>query len=166
MSSFLPSALALALVLGGCASQTKRGLPKGQIAFRARTLDGQTVSLGSLRGKVVLVTVMATWSDPALIEVTMFKRLVERYPERLEILCLALDDDPKMVQIFQETFSIPYRVATVDDPARFTSERGPFGPITVMPTSVLLNQEGKIAARMDGLWEPAVLQRALKTLLP
>jgi hypothetical protein len=53
----------------------------------------------------------------------------------------------------------------VPDPARFTGPEGPFGPIAVLPTSVLLDREGRILARMDGLWPPGLLRRSVEAAI-
>src|SRR5690554_3942099 len=44
-------------------------------AFSARTLDGGTASLDSLRGKVVLLNVWATWCAPCVKEMPALERL-------------------------------------------------------------------------------------------
>lgn len=136
-------------------------MPEGRVALRLTDVAGETFSLGALRGKPVLVTVITTWSDPALMEVPRLKALAKRHPE-VEVVAVALDEDPRMVSIFEETFEIPYRVAFVDDPAAFTSKQGPFGEITVIPTSILLDREGEIVARVDGTWPPSVLEAAVQ----
>jgi thiol-disulfide isomerase/thioredoxin len=155
-------ALAAVLLLSACASQTSANLPEGRVALRLHTLEGETVTLGSLRGKVVLVTVVTTWSDFALLEVPRFKKLAEKHGDALAIVTIALDEDPRMAEIFRDTFEIPYLVTTVEDPKHFTSEDGPFGPITIIPTSVLLDREGNIVARMDGMWPLKVLEETVQ----
>ena len=152
----------LALTLCACASQDVRALPEGSIALRLDGIEGDPITLGSLRGKVVLVTVVTTWSDFALLEVPRFKALADKYAADLAVVCIALDEDLRMIRIFRDTFQIQYPVATVRDPKQFTSEEGPFGPITMIPTSFLLDREGNVAARMDGMWPREVLENAVQ----
>jgi thiol-disulfide isomerase/thioredoxin len=155
-------ALALALFSVACASQPPPVLPEGRVALRLEDVDGEEVRLGALRGKVVLVTIVTTWSDYALLEVPRFKALAEKHAGDLAIVCIALDEDPRMIRIFRDTFEIPYPVTTVSDKERFTSELGPFGPITIIPTSILLDRDGNVAARMDGMWPVKVLEAAVQ----
>lgn len=154
-------ALAGCLLIAACAGAQARRVPQGPVALRLTDLDGEIFTLGGLRGRPVLVTVITTWSDPALMEVPRIKAVVDRQPD-LAVVAIALDDDPRMVSIFEETFEIPYRLAFVDDRAAFTSADGPFGEITVIPTSILLDETGEIVARMDGMWPPEVLERAVQ----
>jgi thiol-disulfide isomerase/thioredoxin len=154
--------LLFAVLLSACASQQGAVLPEGHVALRLDSVDGEQITLGSFRGRVVLVTVVTTWSDYALLEVPRFKALLEKYPNDLAIVCVALDDDLQMVQIFRDRFEIPYAVGRVRDPQAFTSDKGPFGPITIIPTSILLDREGTVAARMDGMWPAKVLELAVQ----
>jgi thiol-disulfide isomerase/thioredoxin len=152
----------IALFLAGCASQSTAALPEGRVALRLEDVDGEPVTLGAMRGKVVLVTIVTTWSDYALLEVPRFKALAEKHAEDLAIVCIALDEDLRMIQIFRDTFEIPYPVTTVRDKQQFTSELGPFGRITIIPTSILLDRDGNVAARMDGMWPVKVLEAAVQ----
>lgn len=145
-----------------CASSSGAELPSGRVVLRLTEVDGATLSLATLRGRPVLVTVMTTWADFALLEVPRFRALYEAYRGRIEIVCVALDPDVRMVRIFRDTFAIPYRVAVVDDAAGFTGRDGPFGPVSVIPTSILIDAEGVIAARMDGMWPDGVLEQAVQ----
>ncbi len=162
--------LAVTAVGVGCAS-TGRGsgaaaaLPEGSLAFRLLRTDGRPFGLGALRGRVVLLTVLATWSDPALVELRHFEELQQAHGEALAVVVVALDESVDMVRIFESTFSPALTVTTAEDPARFTGPDGPLGPITVMPTSVLLDREGRIVARMDGMWPPGLLAKSVSALV-
>ena len=162
--------IAVGLMLAaGCAGSTPEpvtaGLPELPTAGKLRTLEGRYVTLAALRGEAALITIIQTWSDYALVEVPLLNRVAERYGDRLTVLCIALDEQPEMVRIFVKTFKPSYEVVQVDDTARFTGSSGPFGPITMIPTSVLLDRDGRVAARMDGTWRPDVLRDAIERLV-
>ncbi len=157
--------LASALCAVACASSTSSPLPKGRVALRLMRTDGTPFNLASARGKVAIVSVFSTSSDPALMELKLYEELKERFGDKLVIVCAVIETDPRMVQIFERTFSVPFVIGMVEDPRTFTSERGPFGPIKVDPTSALLSPDGRIAARMDGLWPPGALVEAISELV-
>lgn len=69
-----------------------------------------------------------------------------------------------MARIFARTFEVPYIVAIVEDRGTFTSEQGPLGPIRIIPTSFLIDREGRIAARMEGTWPDGALDEAIREL--
>lgn len=150
----------------GCAGGTKTGpsLPEGPVALRYRGIDGGWRSLARLRGRPVVVSVVATWAGPALVEVQRLRTLQKAREGAFAVVLLVVDEDPQMAAIFAERFEVPDVVGRVEDVARFTGPRGPLGPIGVVPTSVLLDGEGRIALRSDGPWPEGVLARALDRL--
>ncbi len=170
MNRLLVVVLLFAAFGAGCSGSSaavegSASLPELPTAGKLRTLDGRYVSLAAFRGEAALITVIQTWSDYALVEVPLFNEVAQRYGDRVTVLCIALDEKPEMVRIFVDTFQPAYEVLRVDDPARFTGPSGPFGPITRVPTSVLLDRDGRVAARMDGTWRPDILRDALRQLV-
>ena len=135
------------------------------VALRYRQLDGTSATLTALHGKVVIVTVFNTWAAPALLEVPRFKALALEHPTELVIVALALDPHIEAVRIFAETFEVPYVVGQPFDAAELVGSRGPFGQISIIPTSVVLDRSGQIVMRSDGTFSPDVLKGAIKRLL-
>ena len=161
-----PAIAALMFACAGASTPAPEAeLPVSPVQVRLRTLNDKYVDLADLRGQALLISVIQTWADPALVEVPLLNQVADRYGDRLTILCVALDEKPEMVRIFVDTFKPEYEVVRVDDPERFTGESGPFGPIAMIPTSILLDASGRVAARMDGTWRPQVLRDALRRLL-
>lgn len=158
-------ALALAAGVGACAT-AGAPLRSGPLALRLRRTDGDTLNLGALRGRVLLLHLMATWAGPALLEVPTHLRLHrELGPRGLAIVAVALDDRPESVPIFAETFEVPYAVTTPFDAATLTGPAGPFGRIVTLPTSLLVDRSGHVVARQEGVWDPAELRARIEALL-
>lgn len=157
--------LSLALC-AGCASggTPDPRLPAGRVAFRYVGFDGTTKNLAALRGEPVVVLVVATWAGPAIVEVERLRALAVARPGRFETVILVLDEDERMAGIFAETFGVQGVVGRVLEPTSFVDAGGPFGPIGVVPTSILLDAEGRIALRSDGPWPEGSLARALDAL--
>ncbi|MEZ4587950.1 MAG: TlpA disulfide reductase family protein [Gemmatimonadales bacterium] len=131
-------------------------------SFEATTLDGRPVSSESLRGRVVLVNVWATWCPPCRIEMPLLEAMYQRHRERgLVVLGLSVDTKPAdSVRAFLEERKITYPVAIVGDPVIDA-----LGGVTGYPTSFLIDREGRIRHRALGplamaSFEPAV-RRAL-----
>lgn len=157
-------ALILAMGCACLACATLPPAPEARLSARFTRLDGTVLTLGGLRGRVVLVTAMSTWAEPAILEVPRLKALAEA-ERALSIVCVVLEPKAEMARIFKQTFEIPYEVVTVEDPARFTGADGPLGKIALIPTSWLLDRQGRLAARMDGMWAPQVLEDAVRRLV-
>src|SRR5690349_14358268 len=74
------------------------------VALRLDTLEDRTLTVGGLRGSLVVITVIYTWADLALVEVPRFKALYAKYdPKDLVIVTIALDENLEMLRIFQRT---------------------------------------------------------------
>jgi len=131
-------------------------------SFETTTLDGQAISTESLRGRVVLVNVWATWCPPCRIEMPLLEAMYQRHRERgLVVLGLSVDTKPvDSVRAFLTERRITYPVAIVGDPVIEA-----LGGVTGYPTSFLIDREGRIRHRALGplamaSFEPAV-RRAL-----
>jgi cytochrome c biogenesis protein CcmG, thiol:disulfide interchange protein DsbE len=94
--------LAGLLLLAGCENrfveehrrERARGPQAGEPApaYAARTLDGDTVELASLRGHVVLLNFWATWCKPCIAEFPAFQRLEAEYSDAgLRIVAVSID---------------------------------------------------------------------------
>jgi cytochrome c biogenesis protein CcmG/thiol:disulfide interchange protein DsbE len=82
-------------------------------SYRVVALSGDTVSVASFKGKVVLLNLWATWCEPCRHETPYLESLYrERGAEGLQILGVSMDTgDPKAVDDFVEQFGVTYTVA-------------------------------------------------------
>jgi cytochrome c-type biogenesis protein len=83
-----------ACAFGACTPPDTRAVEIGSPApaYRAMTLGGDSVSLGDLRGDVVLLNVWATWCHPCREEIPLLQSLHDRYAARgLRIVGVSVD---------------------------------------------------------------------------
>ncbi len=116
--------------------------------FALKDADGKTVHLSDYRGKVVLLDFWATWCGPCRIEVPWFTELQRQNKDKgFEVLGVAMDDEGwQAVKPFVAELKINYRVVIGnDDTARS------YGGVDALPTTFLIDREGKIAAIHIGL---------------
>lgn len=60
--------------------------------FKLKDMNGETVALADLRGKVVLLNFWATWCGPCRVEMPAMERLYRAYPRKdFEILAVSTD---------------------------------------------------------------------------
>lgn len=130
-------------------------------AFEVTTLDGNTISLDGLRGKVVLVNFWATWCPPCRAEIPDF---IEAYSELkdkgLEILGFSVDDLPEAeLKKFVEQAKMNYPVALVG-----RDIVSAFKPGQYIPTSIFIDKNGKIRKRHVGKLEKSDLLKIFEEL--
>lgn len=130
--------------------------------FAMQTLDGGTLSTDSLRGRVVLVNVWATWCVPCRFEMPLLEATWQRHRAAGLVLLGASVDraDPAVVRTFVTERGITYPVGIVgDDVVRA------LGGVDAYPTSVLIGRDGTIRHRVVGPIGPLSLEPAIRRAL-
>jgi peroxiredoxin len=130
--------------------------------FSVETLDGDTLRLTELRGQVVLVNFWATWCAPCRLEMPGFQRVWEDHAERgFVIVGLSVDRGVRAdVERWVRQRGITYPIAFA--PGAVTRA---YGGANVLPTSILIDREGRIAHRVEGFYAEPALRAAVRRLL-
>lgn len=130
--------------------------------FQLTTLDGQQVSLASLRGKVVLVNFWATWCPPCRIEMPGFQRVYEAKRDRgFTIIGISTDAiGSRAVADFVRERGITYPIAMATG-----AVMQEFGGARTLPTSFLIDREGRIRNEVKGIFASVTLEQAVDRLL-
>lgn len=113
------------------------------------TLKGERLPLRDLRGKVVLVNFWATTCPACVKEMPELVTTYERYRARgFEVVAVAMAyDPPAFVKEFAEKNGLPFPVAldTQEDLAKA------FGGVKAVPTTFVLDREGRLVSRTLGM---------------
>ena len=129
--------------------------------FKLAGLDGKPVTLAESKGKVVLVNFWATWCGPCRAEVPDLVELQNKYKDRLQILGLVVDDDDSdAIKKFAARFGINYPVALATNEIRLQ-----YGGIPALPTSFVLDSEGRVVQKHEGLRDPVLYETEIRSLL-
>jgi len=130
-------------------------------AFTLKGLDGKDVALADAHGKVVFLNFWATWCGPCRAEIPDLVDLQSRYSGRLEVIGLNVDDDdPEEIQKYVTENGINYPVVMAPADLRMQ-----YGGIPALPTSFVLDTEGRVVQKHVGLWNPAVYETEIRALL-
>jgi copper(I)-binding protein len=136
----------------------------GEVApdIRFTTLDGESRQLSDYRGQVVLVNFWATWCPPCRVEMPGFQKAHEELgPEGFTLLGLSVDvGGHDGVRQFLAERGITYPVAVVGE-----AQKQAFGGTPLLPTSILIDREGRIRHRVEGFFAPPALRVAVRRLL-
>lgn len=121
------------------------------------TLDGQTIDLKELRGKVVIVTFWATWCDPCREELPLLSRYAQAHAgDGLVILGFSLDGAEELDQVRSVASTLSFPVGLLGDP-----HVPGYGRIWHLPVSFTVDREGRL---VDNGWkakQPAWTQQRL-----
>ena len=123
-------------------------------------LDGRTMSTGDWHGKVTLVNYWATWCGPCREEIPYLIRLQEHYPDQLQVIGISTDQgDPEDVKAFARELGINYPIVM-----ETTELRRQFPGVFALPTTFLVDREGRIVQTHVGLISPAVFEQEARYL--
>lgn len=130
--------------------------------FALTDAAGSSVRLSGYKGKVVLLNFWATWCGPCKIEIPWFVEFERTYGSRgFAVLGVSLDEDGwASVRPYIEQKKVNYRVV-VDDGAIAKQ----FGGVESLPTTLLIDRDGKIAAEHVGLTSKSTYQDQIAQLL-
>jgi thiol-disulfide isomerase/thioredoxin len=130
-------------------------------AFKASTLDGKPLSLADYKSKVILLNFWATWCGPCRSEIPDLVELQNKYKDQLQIIGLVVDDDDEgAVKKFAQNFGINYPIAMATDEMRME-----YGGIPALPTSFVLDGEGRVVQKHEGLRDPVLYEVEIRSLL-
>lgn len=133
---------------------------KSPSTARHELLDGRSWSLEQHRGKVVVVNYWATWCPPCREETPAFAKVYrEMRTKGVEFIGVSLDHAGKeVVETFVADFQVPYPIALGSiDPW--------LGSNIPLPTTLVYDQQGRLAAHIAGSMEESELRSLLQALL-
>lgn len=109
------------------------------VDFSLQQLGGGEISLSDYRGEWVVVNYWATWCAPCRKEIPDLSKL---HLERADVTVLGLAyeelDDSDFFEFLQD-FDVSYPILKVD----VYQPPEPFGAPRVLPTTIILDQEGR-----------------------
>ena len=163
------AALALTVVLVACL-QSPSGKPalkaekdrKPAPHFTLKDATGASVSLSDYQGKVVLLNFWATWCGPCKIEIPWFIDFQQRYKDRdFAVIGVSMDDDGwQSVKPYVAEHKMNYRIVIGTEEV---SQQ--FGGVEALPTTFILDREGRIASKHVGLVSKSNYQDEILNLL-
>jgi thiol-disulfide isomerase/thioredoxin len=121
-------------------------------------LQGGQWSLAQQRGNVVLVNFWATWCPPCRMETPGLVSISNRYAGKgLTVVGVAMDDDPlRVVPPFVSRYGIPYPILLPG---------GSSSSIDSLPTSLLIDRNGRVARTYSGAVDEQTLAHDIDQLL-
>jgi thiol-disulfide isomerase/thioredoxin len=120
------------------------------------------VKLSDYKGKVVLLNFWATWCGPCKVEIPWFMDFQKAYKDRdFAVVGVSMDEDGwDAVKPYVEQKKMNYRVVLGNDQVSQL-----FGNVDSLPTTIVIDREGRIASMHIGLVAKATYQKEIEKLL-
>ncbi|WP_232832062.1 TlpA disulfide reductase family protein [Nocardiopsis sp. FIRDI 009] len=164
------TAIAVALVLTGCAGGTEiqntddaRFISGDGSAtvfepgerleapdVTGTTLDGAEISLGDYEGGILVLNVWASWCGPCRAEQPVLDEVHTEYADLgVDFLGVNMKDDDTAAQAYASAQEIPYP-SLFDPPGEVPQAFRDTVPPRSIPTTIIIDPDGRIAARVIG----------------
>lgn len=139
-----------------------RGEP---VELSGGTLTGDDLDVADLRGDVVVVNVWGSWCGPCRIEAPVLAQVSEDYRGRgVSFVGVNVKDNRAAAIAFEEEYGITYpSIEDVDGRAVLALSQ--YVPASAVPVTLVLDREGRVAARVLGAVREATLTALLDSML-
>lgn len=138
---------------------------RGPVAVSGESYDGEAVDVADWRGDVVVLNTWYAACPPCRAEAPDLVAFAEEYADRgVRVLGINSTDDAGAAQAFERTFAVPYPSLHDAGGAAIAALQGVV-PVQAVPTTVVLDREGKVAARVLGVVDPSTLRAVVDDLL-
>jgi peroxiredoxin len=139
--------LLMAALVSGCAAALPPNSGQAAPDFSVTTLDGGTITLAGLKGKVVLVNFWATWCSPCRAEIPDFAAFYAKNKDNgFEIIGLSVDEmSAAELKPFLAALKVNYPIALATP--KIIRDFAPGGYI---PTTFVIDKKGMIRDKQVG----------------
>lgn len=130
--------------------------------FTLVDIDGEKFELNDFRGKIVILDFMGATCKPCKEQVIELKSIHNSYSERLEILSISVHGGKGMneqLQYFADFYNVKWRIAIDIAGTSFEYQ------IKFIPTTIIIDDEGYIRFRHEGIVRAQTLTQEIETIL-
>jgi thiol-disulfide isomerase/thioredoxin len=128
-------------------------------------LDGGTFDLADHAGEIVVFNVWGSWCPPCRAEAPALKQVAEEtQPRGVQFVGINIRDNEQSAQAFERRFEIPYPSIFDPDGTLLLRFRDSLPPQAI-PSTVVIDREGRVAARIVGATTYTKLRRLLDEIL-
>jgi peroxiredoxin len=157
------AAAALYALFAGGSTPPPVGRGSEAPAFDLQRLDGESLTLTQLRGKVVLVNFWATWCESCKDEMPAMETLYrELNGAGFDLIAISVDDDRAIVAAFRDELGLTFPILLDPEKNAATAYQ-----TFRFPESFLIGQDGIVVERYIGPKEwaaPAYVSRIRRLL--
>jgi len=136
-------------------------------AISGATLDNGKAALADLKGKVVVLNIWGSWCGPCRAEAKGLQEVSQKYKDQgVQFLGInTRDTDPANAVRFEQNFGVTYPSLYDPDGTQILKfPKGSLNPQSI-PTTIVVDRDGKLAARAMRALSAEDLETLLKPIL-
>ena len=166
------AAIAIAIGSTGCASEPPPAQPvfastarSAPLHFSYPLIDGRSwLSAETLRGRPTVIGFLATYDMASQAQARFLNGIARRLAGRMQFAAVMLEraDNRPLIIAFRDGLALGYPVAMGD--ADLIGGGGPFGDVHVVPSTVVLDAQGRLVWKKLGLASEEEIEKVLRDL--
>ncbi|MCF2532494.1 TlpA family protein disulfide reductase [Yinghuangia soli] len=130
------------------------------------TLDGSTLDLASLQGRIVVVNVWGSWCAPCRREIPDLQRGHEAYQDKgVSFVGIDTRDDAAQAKSFIASSRVTYPNLVDDGSGSLVAKLVGIVPLQAVPATVIVDRTGKVAWKASKPIDYATLADGLDAVL-
>jgi peroxiredoxin len=138
----------------GAVTEWAKGERPGPLDLAGTAFDGTLVDLADMRGEVIVLTTWYAACPPCRAEAPDLVELDAL--DGVSVVGINGEDEAGTAQAFERSFGVTYPSIADDDGQAIAALQG-LVAINAVPTALILDPEGRVAARTVGRVEPSTL---------
>lgn len=133
--------------------------------FEASMLSGSQFDGQELVGQVVVYNIWGSWCVPCATEAPALVENAKEYADEVTFVGINVRDNDDSARAFERKYDVPYdSVTTKDSATALLSFQGAMAAGAV-PTTLIIDRQGRVAARVTGPVTATTLRNLLTTVL-
>ncbi|HWZ31183.1 MAG TPA: redoxin family protein [Bryobacteraceae bacterium] len=126
--------------------------------FAGQALDGSTVDLSALNGKIVLLDFWASWCVPCRRDLPVLEKLQTEFRDRgLAVVGIDVGEERLALDKFLKTTPLSFPIVPISDSSDLITALS----VNAFPTLVLIDRDGNVASYEAGALGEAALRAVL-----
>ncbi|HHW50107.1 MAG TPA: TlpA family protein disulfide reductase [Pseudoclavibacter sp.] len=138
------------------------------VEFSGVDQDGNTVTSDSYQGNPVVVNFWYAACAPCRAEAGDLEEIYQEYQEQgVDFLGVNVRDSAETASAFMRTFSVSYPsvIDTESDTGGVLLDFSGYVAANTVPTTIVLDSQGRVSARISGSIEPSTLRSLIDTVV-
>ncbi|MEU4361850.1 TlpA disulfide reductase family protein [Promicromonospora sp. NPDC023987] len=137
----------------------------GPVRVTGTAFDGQEIDTDDWDAEVLVLNTWYAACPPCRAEAPDLAAVAEQLePDGVRFLGINTEDEAPTAQAFERTFTVPYP-SIGDRSGRVVAELNGVVPLQAVPTTVVVDKDGMVAARVIGQIERSTLESLVEDVL-
>lgn len=138
--------------------EADRGEP---VEFTGELFDGSQVEASSLRGKPLLLNFWYAGCAPCRAEAPHLNELYTEFKDKVNFYGANVRDEKGTAEAFEKNFKVEYP-SFKDSTGKVLLQLSKYVPAQAVPTTLVLDKQGRVAARILGQLDQSIVKTLLE----